>query len=109
MTDSMHRYTQSLQAEDAMRDTDAVPTIAQHLHDENALLRRSLAVLTTRIEELEAQREDITGNAEALLQPLERVAAVLKAFYFAPLTISALQPILALALELNPEIVEQRR
>lgn len=39
----------------------------------------------------------------------ERVALTLKTFYTAPLSLSSVQPLLALALELNPELVERRR
>jgi hypothetical protein len=68
-----------------------------------------VSVLNNRIDELEGDRHNVSSDAEALLERLEHIAAVLKTFYFAPVTISSLQPILALALEFNPDIVEQRR
>ncbi len=86
-----------------------IDKILQPRNDENALLRRSLEVLTRRIEDLEAENDDIRANAQAVLEPLERVAQVLKTFYFAPVTLSSVQPIIALAFELNPDLVEQKR
>lgn len=39
----------------------------------------------------------------------ERIAAITKAFYHPELSISSTQPIIALALELNPDLVERTR
>lgn len=39
----------------------------------------------------------------------DRIAAITATFYHADLTISSVQPILALACELNPELVERAR
>ncbi len=123
--DELAQFARSQEHEDAMKDTEPsrMDTLVQHLttidghidkilqprNDENALLRRSLEVLTRRIEDLEAENDDIRANAQAVLEPLERVAQVLKTFYFAPVTLSSVQPIIALAFELNPDLVEQKR
>lgn len=88
---------------------DRIITQRNDLHTENGLLRRSLEVLTHRIEELEAEIDEIRGTATPLLAHMERIAETLRTFYFAPLTLSAIQPILALCIELNEDIVEQRR
>jgi hypothetical protein len=42
-------------------------------------------------------------------ETLERIAYVLRTFYYAQISLSTIQPVIALALELNPELVEQRR
>jgi hypothetical protein len=123
------RFHQSQEHEDAMKDTEPTTTIEALTKDiatidiavdaliaknaaltsENGLLRRSLSVLNNRIDELESTRNNVTSDAEALLERLEHIAAVLKTFYFAELSMSSVQPILALAIEFNPDIVEQRR
>jgi hypothetical protein len=73
------------------------------------ILREDNAVLIARIEELEGEIDEIRGTATPLLEQLERMAATLKTFYYAELSMSTLQPILALCIELNPEIMEKRR
>ena len=75
------------------------------LSEENALLRRSLSVLNTRIEELEHSRDMYQDN----IAVINRIAIVLRNFYYAELSLSSVQPIIALAMELNPEIVEKLR
>jgi hypothetical protein len=50
---------------------------------------------------------DMTPEAEVILDLLaqrERMAFILKTFYQAPISLSAIQPILDLAVELNPEL-----
>jgi len=92
------------------------------LSEENALLRRSLGVLNTRIEELEDRNKELeeyvgSGANEQKLDMLvgelkereARIAAVLKKFYYTELSISSVQPLVALCLELNPDMVEQKR
>ena len=91
------RFQERLAAERAMADTVAVGS-----DEEVRQLCKDNAVLMKRIEELEAE-------GELLNIGLARIAYVLRTFYYAQLSISAIQPLLALCLELNPEIVEQRR
>jgi hypothetical protein len=100
--ESLSRFQKRLADAETMRDTQLDGT-------ENALLRRSLGVLTKRIEELEAEIDTMRGELIEAVPDLERIASTLRTFYFAELTASAIQPILALTLELNPDIVEQRR
>lgn len=40
---------------------------------------------------------------------ISRIAAILATFYHAELSMSSVQPLLALALELNPDLVERAR
>jgi chromosome segregation ATPase len=68
-----------------------------------------LADWNATAKKLAADHDRIRADAEALLERLEHIAAVLKTFYFAELSMSSVQPILALAIEFNPDIVEQRR
>jgi len=71
-------------------------------------LQKDNAVLVTRIEELEAAAQK-RGDTAGLLDLLARIAYVLRTFYYAELSLSSVQPIIALAMELNPEIVEHKR
>jgi predicted nuclease with TOPRIM domain len=106
-------------AEEIERADGLVENIIDRLKEsraENGLLRRSLSVLNNRVDELETEIDgletkdaNLRADAEALLERLEHIAAVLKTFYFAELSMSSVQPILALAIEFNPDIIEQRR
>lgn len=55
---------------------------------------------TTLDQDLLALEHDI----DALIAERQHIAEVLAAFYAAPVTISSLQPILALCVELNPAL-----
>jgi DNA repair exonuclease SbcCD ATPase subunit len=134
---NLERFEERLRNEDAMKDTIPFQSPANVIGQldreiaENALLRRSLSVLTSRIEELERQlkqhrsewlnesESDNTKLRAALAKVGElvdcfeaqeqRIASVLRTFYYAELTLSNVQPLLALCVELNPDIIEQRR
>jgi uncharacterized protein Yka (UPF0111/DUF47 family) len=115
MMDPIERFKERLQNEDAMKDTipfqSPTNVIGQLDREiaENALLRRSLSVLTSRIEELESEIDKMRGETMQVIPDIERIASVLRAFYYADLTLSNVQPLLALCVELNPDIIEQRR
>jgi hypothetical protein len=109
------------------------------LSEDKAVLMGDNAVLVARIEELEALRTTTARDADNCIMELQhrivelelarqseidlkgkrdgvidndllmRIAYVLRTFYYAELSMSSVQPLLALCLELNPEIVEQRR
>lgn len=64
--------------------------------------------LATQVEALQAKQSDGRLSAAHARLTLDRVATVLAAFYRAPLTISSVQPLLALAEELNPTLKESR-
>ena len=49
--------------------------------------------------------EELSTIAKSALLERARVAAILKRFYLAEMSLSALQPVLELAVELNPELV----
>jgi cell division protein FtsB len=104
---TVSRFAQRLADADTMADTVAINS-----HDEilllskqNAELRKDNAALVARIEALEATRPVVQEAHDTLA----RIAYVLRTFYFAELSLSTLQPLMALAIELNPQIVEQRR
>lgn len=80
-TESLHRFAERLAAERDMRDTLPIDTPAVR----------------------------IVNAAAELLAERQRIAKVLAAFYRAELSMSSVQPILALALELNPDLVERAR
>jgi uncharacterized protein Yka (UPF0111/DUF47 family) len=115
MMDPIERFKERLQNEDAMKDTipfqSPTNVIGQLDREiaENALLRRSLSVLTSRIEELESEIDKMRGETMQVIPDIERIASVLRTFYYADLTLSNVQPLLALCVELNPDIIEQRR
>jgi|SRR6516162_2926506 hypothetical protein len=69
------------------------------------LLAQTQRTLLSTQEALDKAREDVRVNEETL----ERIAYVLRTFYYAQISLSTIQPVIALALELNPELVEQRR
>jgi hypothetical protein len=114
------RFHQSQEHEDAMKDTEPIGLLR---FSEEQQVQRVMTIVASRIgvrvedladwnataKKLASERDEISANAEALLERLEHIAAVLKTFYFAELSMSSVQPILALALEFNPDIVEQRR
>jgi hypothetical protein len=114
---TLKRYQQRLADEQAMADTvatgsdDEIMMLRSQLKALivlNGTVQRDNITLTARIEELEAARQK-RGDTSALLDQLARIAYVLRTFYFAELSLSSVQPLLALCLELNPEIVEQKR
>lgn len=51
----------------------------------------------------------VTAERNVAHRQLRHIARVLLVFYAAPLTVSALQPILDLAMELNPELQDHAR
>ncbi len=125
---SLERFKERLRNEDAMKDTEmplthiteelrrvAAEQVVQmqkdnaNLAEENARLRRGLSILTKRIEELESEIDKMRGELVEAVPDLERIALTLRTFYFAPVQIASLSPVWALALDLNPDIVEQRR
>jgi chromosome segregation ATPase len=62
---------------------------------DNTKLRGALAKVGELVDCFEAQEQ--------------RIASVLRTFYYADLTLSNVQPLLALCVEMNPDIIEQRR
>lgn len=70
------------------------------------------------VQRLTAQRDELSAKLETLRQfqadsielgrTLDRVVEVLSAFVHAPISISSLQPVLDLAVELNPSLKERR-
>lgn len=78
---NVQRFIQRLADADTMRDTTPIDTPAVR----------------------------IVTAAVNLLAERKRIADVLAAFYRAPLSMSSVQPILALALELNSDLVERQR
>jgi hypothetical protein len=78
---------------------------AVKIQELTALLAQSQRTLLSTQEALDKAREDVRVNEETL----ERIAYVLRTFYYAQISLSTIQPVIALALELNPELVEQRR
>lgn len=52
--------------------------------------------------------EVVKDDSVSSLNEHQRIATILATFYRAPLTISALQPILDLAVELNPSLKENK-
>jgi leucyl-tRNA synthetase len=120
---TVERFQQRLVDEQAMADTVSVHSdnevrelnrMIDTLEGQNERLTKDNAVLIARIEELELARQseiDLKGKRDGVIDNdlLMRIAYVLRTFYYAPLSISAVQPIIALAMELNPEIVEQKR
>jgi hypothetical protein len=112
---NLERFEERLRNEDAMKDTipfQSPSTVLGQLDREiaeNALLRRSLSVLTERILELETEIDKMRGETMQVIPDIERIASVLRTFYYAELTLSNVQPLLALCVELNPDIIEQRR
>jgi hypothetical protein len=120
------KFKQRLAAERAMADTvavkgdDEVRLLSKALDTANQngvaamyrieKLTKDNTALVKRIEELEAQRSVYAPKAMHDAHDLiTRIAYVLRTFYYAELSMSSVQPLLALCLELNPEIVEQRR
>jgi hypothetical protein len=53
--------------------------------------------------------ETVIGEYDKLVFQQIRIAAILATFYRAELSMSSVQPILALALEMNPNLVERAR
>lgn len=80
-TDTLQRFRERLADADTMRDTTPIDTPV-------------VRIVTAAVD---------------LLAERKRIADVLATFYRAELTMSSVQPILALALELNPELVERKR
>lgn len=73
----------------------------QRLANENTMRDTTPAVDTPAVRMVNA--------AVDLLAERKRIAAVLATFYRAELSMSSVQPLLALALELNPDLVERKR
>lgn len=110
---TVEKFQARCATEEAMKDTEMPLTHADERAAERLMEfnshQRGMAVLARRIEELEATNDEMRKNASEALETLERVAYVLRTFYFAELSISTIQPLIALAIEFNPSIVEQRR
>lgn len=99
------------------RDEDPLPII-QKLREENAAMRQErverqlvydeLAKLRAENSRLRAslQMEQLTWAPDT--RTVRRCAAVLATFYRAPLSMSSVQPLLALAEELNPSLRETK-
>ena len=115
-------YQRRLADEQTMADTVAVGSDEELtvMRKANSVMARRLAVLENdnavlvrRIEEFERMQHGWnTVSAPASIAKtdlINRIAYVLRTFYYAELSLSSVQPLLALCLELNPEIVEQRR
>lgn len=69
----------------------------QHLYD-----------LHKQIDVLAKQADLVSGQAEELLAERAEIAETLTAFYLAPLSLSSVQPLLDLAVRLNPSLKEER-
>ena len=118
--DELQQFHDRQEHEDAMKDTEPIGLLR---FSEEQQVQRVMTIVANRIGvrvedladwnvtagKLAADHDRIRADAEALLERLEHIAAVLKTFYFAELSMSSVQPILALACEFNPDIVEQRR
>ncbi len=103
---NIERFEERLRNEDAMKDTEPIASI-DSLIQENALLRRSLSVLNKRIEELEGEIYTMRSEYIQTMPDMDRIAETLRTFYFAEHSLSSLQPLIALTLKLNPNIIEQ--
>lgn len=73
----------------------------QRLADEDTMRGSTPAIDTPSV-------RIVTAVAD-LLAERKRISAVLATFYRAELSMSSVQPLLALALELNPDLVERTR
>lgn len=67
------------------------------------------SVLAHRIENLKKQLAANQAVIDDLLAERARIVDVISRFYYADITLHAIQPVIALAIELNPTLVEQRR
>lgn len=85
MSSNLTRFQQRLADEDTMRGT--VP------------IENTLAPVVERL----------TAKCAELRTERAQIAAVLATFYRAELSMSSVQPLLTLALELNPDLVERTR
>lgn len=68
-----------------------------------ATIRTLTAVIDDLAEQLQAQRRE-----SSLICLAPRIVDILSAFYLAPVSVSSLQPVLDLAVELNPALALQR-
>lgn len=86
---------------EAAMPSDTLQRFRERLADEHTMRDTTPAVDTPAVRMVNA--------AVDLLAERKRIAAVLATFYRAELSMSSVQPLLALALELNPELVERTR
>lgn len=133
LTRSLDRFTERLAAEDAMKDTldeaqsyvmrngrfkecftprdeNPLPLI-QRLMDENAKMRQERVerqLVYDELSKLRAENKKMRAERSPDLMKLGRIAAVLATFYRSTLSMSSVQPLLALAEELNPSLRETK-
>lgn len=92
--DSVQRFKDRLAAEDQMRDTEKPSTSARRPDEAFTQAEWKAAALHASTASLDHART------------IARIAAILATFYRAELSMSSVQPLLALAIELNPDLVE---
>lgn len=85
-----------------MRDTEKPSTSARS----STNVRRPDEAFTSQEWQAAARPVSLPCDHE---RALARIAAILATFYHAELSMSSVQPLLALALELNPDLMEQKR
>jgi hypothetical protein len=104
--EELEAYIDSLGHRDVIAYSKARIEELQAERDQSRLANEEQRLLITS---LEAEVDELRGTATPCLETLERLAHTLKRFYFADLSLSSVQPIIAMCLELNPDIVEQKR
>lgn len=107
--DQQRAYNQRVSALSDVVERPALTPLDESLIDTQriaVLLVDQLRDLAQRVEAMQTQRDQEQEHIEAVIWRNDRrhIAEVLAAFYRAPVSLSSLQPVLNLAVELNPEL-----
>lgn len=101
------RFKQRLADEHTMRDT--IADVREPQREINRLNSAHLEQIERSWPSVDTPAVRMVNAAVDLLAERKRIAAVLATFYRAELSMSSVHPLLALALELNPDLVERKR